>query len=119
MMNKGLEVIEAHHLFGVPYDEVRVVVHRQAAVHGGVFFEDGSLILHAALPDMRLPIAYGIHYPERLDVGVAPVPLGGASWTFEEPRDELFRCLPLAVEAGRGGDAPPGPAHPAHQGGGG
>src|SRR5918997_3772202 len=107
MMNKGLEVIEAHHLFGVPYDDVRVVVHRQSVVHGGIFFEDGSVILHAALPDMRLPISYAIHYPERVDVGVAPVLLGGASWTFEEPRDELFRCLPLAVEAGRAGDAYP------------
>jgi len=107
MMNKGLEVIEAHHLFGVPYDDVRVVVHRQSIVHGGVLFEDGSLILHAALPDMRLPISYGILYPERVDVGLARVPLGGASWTFEEPRDELFRCLPLAVEAGRAGDAYP------------
>jgi len=107
MMNKGLEVIEAHHLFGVAYDDVRVVVHRQSVVHGGVLFEDGSVILHAALPDMRLPIAYGILYPERVDVGAAPVPLGDASWTFEEPRDELFRCLPLAVEAGRAGDAYP------------
>jgi 1-deoxy-D-xylulose-5-phosphate reductoisomerase len=107
MMNKGLEVIEAHHLFGVSYDDVRVVVHRQSVVHGGIFFEDGSVILHAALADMRLPISYAIHYPERVDVGVAPVPLGGASWTFEKPRDELFRCLPLAVEAGRAGDAYP------------
>jgi 1-deoxy-D-xylulose-5-phosphate reductoisomerase len=107
MMNKGLEVIEAHHLFGVPYDDVRVVVHRQSVVHGGVLFEDGSVILHAALPDMRLPIAYGILYPQRVDVGAAPVPLGDTSWTFEEPRDELFRCLPLAIEAGRAGDAYP------------
>ena len=107
MMNKGFEVIEAHHLFGVPYDDVRVVVHRQSVVHGGVFFEDGSLILHAALPDMRLPISYGIHYPERVDVGIARVPLGDSTWTFEKPRDELFRCLPLAVEAGRAGDACP------------
>jgi 1-deoxy-D-xylulose-5-phosphate reductoisomerase len=106
-MNKGFEVIEAHHLFRVPYDDVRVVVHRQSVVHGGVFFEDGSVILHAALPDMRLPISYGIHYPERVDVGVARVPLGDSTWTFEEPRDELFRCLPLAVEAGRVGDACP------------
>src|SRR3712207_9088870 len=58
MMNKGLEVIEAHHLFGVPYEDVRVAVHRQSVVHGGVFFDDGSVVLHAALPDMRLPIAY-------------------------------------------------------------
>jgi 1-deoxy-D-xylulose-5-phosphate reductoisomerase len=107
MMNKGLEVIEAHHLFGVPYDDVRVVVHRQSVVHGGVIFEDGSVILHAALPDMRLPISYGLLYPKRADLGVAPVPLGNSSWTFEDPRDGLFRCLPLAVEAGRAGDAYP------------
>ena len=107
MMNKGLEVIEAHHLFGVPYDDVRVVVHRQSIVHGGIFFEDGSVVLHAALPDMRVPIAYGILHPERVDVGAKPVPFDGASWTFEEPRDELFRCLPLAVEAGRAGGAYP------------
>src|SRR3712207_102008 len=61
----------------------------------------------AALPDMRLPIAYGLLYPERVDVGVEPVPFGGASWTFEELRNELFRCLPLAVEAGRAGGAYP------------
>ena len=103
MMNKGLEVIEAHHLFDISYDDVRVVVHRQSIVHGGVFFEDGSVVLHAALPDMRLPIAYGLLYPERVDAGVEPVPFDGASWTFEEPRDALFRCLPVAVEAGRSG----------------
>jgi 1-deoxy-D-xylulose-5-phosphate reductoisomerase len=76
-------------------------------VHGGVLFEDGSVVLHAAVPDMRLPIAYALHYPERVDVGVRPVPLDAASWTFEEPRDDLFRCLPLAVEAGRAGGAYP------------
>jgi 1-deoxy-D-xylulose-5-phosphate reductoisomerase len=107
MMNKGLEVIEAHHLFGVPYDAVRVTVHRQSVVHGGVLFEDESVVLHAALPDMRLPIAYALLHPERVDVGARPVPFDGASWTFEEPRDDLFRCLPLAVEAGRAGGAYP------------
>ncbi|MGB3681419.1 MAG: 1-deoxy-D-xylulose-5-phosphate reductoisomerase [Rubrobacteraceae bacterium] len=107
MMNKGLEVIEAHHLFGVAYDDVKVVVHRQSAVHGGAIFEDGSVILHAALPDMRLPIAYGVLYPERLDVGAEPVDFAGISWTFDEPRDEVFRCLPLAVEAGKAGGAYP------------
>ena len=107
MMNKGLEVIEAHHLFDVPYDDVRVAVHRQSVVHGGVLFEDGSVVLHAALPDMRLPIAYGLLCPERVDVGARPVPFDGSSWTFEEPRDDLFRCLPLAVEAGRAGGAYP------------
>jgi 1-deoxy-D-xylulose-5-phosphate reductoisomerase len=107
MMNKGLEVIEAHHLFGVPFEDVRVVVHRQSVVHGGVFLEDGSVVLHAALPDMRLPIAYGILYPQRVDVGAEPVPFDGASWTFEDPRDDAFRCLPLALEAGRAGGAYP------------
>jgi 1-deoxy-D-xylulose-5-phosphate reductoisomerase len=107
MMNKGLEVIEAHHLFGVAYDDVRVVVHRQSVVHGGARFEDGSVVLHAALPDMRLPIAFGILYPERVDVGAESVPFDGVTWSFEEPRDDVFRCLPLAVEAGRAGGAYP------------
>ncbi|MDQ3360832.1 MAG: 1-deoxy-D-xylulose-5-phosphate reductoisomerase [Actinomycetota bacterium] len=107
MMNKGLEVIEAHHLFGAAYDDVKVVVHRQSVVHGGVLFNDGSVVLHAALPDMRLPISYGVLYPERVDVGAKPVPFDAATWTFEEPRDDLFRCLPLAVEAGKAGGAYP------------
>ncbi|HEY6581477.1 MAG TPA: 1-deoxy-D-xylulose-5-phosphate reductoisomerase [Rubrobacter sp.] len=107
MMNKGLEVIEAHYLFGVPYEEVRVVVHRQSVVHGGAVFRDGSVVLHAALPDMRLPIAFGLLYPDRVDVGAEPVPFNGASWSFEEPRNDVFKCLPLAVEAGRAGGAYP------------
>ena len=107
MMNKGLEAIEAHHLFGVPYDRIRVVVHRQSIVHGGAVLEDGSAILHAALPDMRLPISYGILYPDRVDVGAKPVPFGAASWSFEEPRNDVFRCLPLAISAGRAGGAYP------------
>jgi 1-deoxy-D-xylulose-5-phosphate reductoisomerase len=107
MMNKGLEVIEARHLFGIPYDDVRVTVHRQSVVHGGVFFEDGSVVLHAALPDMKLPIAYALLYPERADVGTLRVPFDNTTWTFEETRDDLFRCLPLAVEAGRAGGAYP------------
>jgi 1-deoxy-D-xylulose-5-phosphate reductoisomerase len=107
MMNKGLEVIEAHHLFGVALEDVRVVVHRQSVVHGGALFEDGSVVLHAALPDMRLPIAFGLLYPERVDVGAEPVPFDGVSWSFEEPRDDVFRCLPLAVEAGRVGGVYP------------
>ena len=107
MMNKGLEVMEAHHLFGVSYDNVRVVVHRQSEVHGGVLLRDGSAILHAALPDMRLPIAFGMLYPERLDVGAKPVGFEDTTWTFQEPRSDVFRCLPLAVEAGRAGGAHP------------
>jgi len=115
MMNKGLEVIEAHHLFNVAYDAVRVVVHRQSVVHGGVFFEDGSVMMHAALPDMRLPIAYGVLYPERVDVGAEPVSLAGQTWTFEEPRSEVFRCLPLAVAAGKAGGAHPAALNAANE----
>ena len=107
MMNKGLEVIEACHLFGVPYEAVRVVVHRQSIVHGGAFFEDGSVVLHAAMPDMRLPIAFGVLYPERVDLDASPVPFDGSAWTFDEPRNDVFRCLPLAVEAGKAGGAYP------------
>jgi 1-deoxy-D-xylulose-5-phosphate reductoisomerase len=69
--------------------------------------EDGSSILHAALPDMRLPISYGILYPERVDVGAKPTCFGDAFWTFEKPRNEVFRCLPLAIEAGRAGGVYP------------
>jgi len=76
-------------------------------VHGGALFEDGSVVLHAALPDMKLPIAYGVLYPERVDVGAKAVPFDGVTWSFEEPRDDAFRCLPLAVEAGREGGAYP------------
>ncbi len=107
LMNKGLEVIEAHCLFGVPYEKVRVVVHRQSVVHGGAILRDGSVILHAARPDMRLPIAYGILYPERVDVGVEPVDFCGTSWTFDEPRSDVFRCLALATQAGKAGGVYP------------
>lgn len=107
MMNKGLEVIEAHHLFSVPYDDVKVVVHRQSVVHGGAIFKDGSVVMHAALPDMRLPISYALHYPERVDVGTERVGFDAESWTFDRPRDEVFRCLPLAIEAGMLGGAYP------------
>jgi 1-deoxy-D-xylulose-5-phosphate reductoisomerase len=107
LMNKGLETIEAHHLFGVPYDVIRVVVHRQSIVHGGVILNDGAAILHAALPDMKLPIAYGILYPERIDVETKPVDFKDATWIFEEPQNEVFRCLPLAAQAGKDGGAYP------------
>jgi 1-deoxy-D-xylulose-5-phosphate reductoisomerase len=106
-MNKGLEAIEAHHLFSVPYEGIRIVVHRQSIVHGGVIFKDRGTILHAAVPDMRLPIAYAILYPERIDVAAEPVNFKQATWTFEEPQMEIFRCLSLAAQAGRAGGACP------------
>jgi 1-deoxy-D-xylulose-5-phosphate reductoisomerase len=114
MMNKGLEVIEAHHLFGVPYERIQVTVHRQSAVHGGVLFSDGSAILHAAPTDMRLPIAYALLHPERLPL-TRSLPFAGERWTFEEPRNDLFRCLPLAVAAGRAGGPYPAALNAANE----
>ena len=108
LMNKGLEVIEAHELFGVPYDAIDVVVHPQSVVHSMVEFADGAAVAQLSLPDMRLPIGYALAYPGRL-----PVPFGAIDWTtlsmleFEEPDRVLFPCLDLAYRAGRTGDLAP------------
>ena len=108
LMNKGLEVIEAHELFGTPYDQIEVVVHPQSIVHSMVEFTDGSTIAQLSLPDMRLPIGYALGYPERIGT-----PFGRIDWSqlgtlaFEPPDVDTFRCLGLAYEAGRtGGSAP-------------
>ena len=108
LMNKGLEVIEAHELFGVAYDKIDVVVHPQSVVHSMVEFTDGAVIAQLSMPDMRLPIAYALDYPQR-----ASIPFGGINWStlnrldFELPDTETFRCLSLAYEAGQiGGTAP-------------
>ena len=108
LMNKGLEVIEAHELFGVGYDRVEVVVHPQSIVHSMAEFTDGATIAQLSLPDMRLPIAYALAYPER--VGTA---FGRIDWAdlgrldFEPPDLDAFPCLALAYAAGReGGSAP-------------
>ena len=108
LMNKGLEVIEAHELFGVPFDAIDVVVHPQSVVHSMVVFGDGAVIAQLSLPDMRLPIGYALAYPERL-----PVPFGAIDWRelrrldFEEPDRASFPCLELAYRAGREGDLAP------------
>jgi 1-deoxy-D-xylulose-5-phosphate reductoisomerase len=108
LMNKGLEVIEAHELFGVPYEAIDVVVHPQSVVHSMVEFTDGAVVGQLSQPDMRLPIGYALAYPERL-----PVPFGAIDWTrlssleFEEPDRALFPCLDLAYRAGRTGDLAP------------
>ena len=78
LMNKGLEVIEAHHLFGLPYDRIEVVVHPQSLVHALVRLVDGALLAHLGVPDMRVPIAYALHYPERAPVAVADARPGAA-----------------------------------------
>jgi 1-deoxy-D-xylulose-5-phosphate reductoisomerase len=108
LMNKGLELIEAHHLFGTPYDQIDVVVHPQSIVHSLIQLCDGATLAHLGYPDMRVPIAYALHHPERVDVPVAPLDLAAlGSLTFEEPDTGTFACLRLAREAGRtGGTAP-------------
>ena len=108
LMNKGLEVIEAHELFGARYDQIEVVVHPQSIVHSMVEFTDGATIAQLSLPDMRLPIGYALAYPDRIGT-----PFGRIDWThlgrldFEPPDTATFRCLALAYAAGRqGGTAP-------------
>jgi 1-deoxy-D-xylulose-5-phosphate reductoisomerase len=108
LMNKGLEVIEAHHLFGTPYDRIDVVVHPQSIVHGVVQLCDGASLAHLGHPDMRVPIAYALHHPERVDVPVPALDLAAQrSLTFEPPDLDAFPCLRLAREAAEtGGTAP-------------
>jgi 1-deoxy-D-xylulose-5-phosphate reductoisomerase len=108
LMNKGFEVIEAHHLFGVPYERIDVVVHPQSLVHSLISLNDGSTIAHLGYPDMRVPISYALHYPERMPVDVPRLDLAAVgSLTFEEPDPETFACLRLALEAGAAGGTAP------------
>ncbi|MGO9753952.1 MAG: 1-deoxy-D-xylulose-5-phosphate reductoisomerase [Solirubrobacteraceae bacterium] len=108
LMNKGLEVIEAHHLFGTAYDDISVVVHPQSIVHSLVQLCDGATLAHLGYPDMRVPISYALHYPERADLPVAALDLPAiGALTFEPPDERTFACLRLAREAGlAGGTAP-------------
>ena len=108
LMNKGLEVIEAHELFGVGYDAIDVVVHPQSVVHSMVEFTDGSTIAQLSMPDMRLPIGYALGYPSRI-----ATPFGAIDWAatgrldFAMPDTATFRCLELAYAAGRAGGTAP------------
>jgi 1-deoxy-D-xylulose-5-phosphate reductoisomerase len=108
LMNKGLEVIEAHHLFGTPYDRIDVVVHPQSIVHGLVQLCDGASLAHLGLPDMRVAISYALHHPELLELPVERLDLAAVgSLTFEPVDDAAFPCLRLAREAAvAGGTAP-------------
>ena len=107
LANKGLELIEAHWLFGVPYDAIEVVVHPSSIVHSLVRFRDGALLAHVGLPDMRVPISYALTYPTRAATPVEPLGLEGLSLAFEGVDDEAFPLLGLARAAGeRGGTAP-------------
>lgn len=108
LMNKGFEMIEAHHLFAVPYDRIEVVVHPQSIVHSLVDLTDGATLAHLGHPDMKVPISYALRRPDRPPVGTPRLnlaELGGL--TFEEPDLETFRCLALAREAGAAGGTAP------------
>ncbi len=108
LMNKGLELIEAHHLFGTPYERIDVVVHPQSIVHAMVRLCDGASLAHLGHPDMRVPIAYALHHPERVDVPVRALDLAEAGeLTFEAPDEDAFPCLRLAREAAAAGGTAP------------
>jgi 1-deoxy-D-xylulose-5-phosphate reductoisomerase len=108
MMNKGLEVIEAHWLFNAAADDIQVVVHPQSVIHSMVQYVDGSVLAQLGNPDMRTPIAYGLAYPERIDAGVAPLDLFKvAQLNFVAPDFERFPCLALAYQALRAGGTAP------------
>ena len=108
LMNKGLEVIEAHELFGVDYDRVEVVIHPQSVIHSMVEFTDGATLAQLSMPDMRMPISYALGYPQR-----GAVAYGAIDWDslrhldFETPDRDAFPCLALAEDAGRAGGAAP------------
>ena len=108
LMNKGLELIEAHHLFGLPYDRIEVVVHPQSIVHGMARFRDGALIAHVGLPDMRVPISYALTYPDRAATSAPRLDLAAPfSLDFQPPDTAAFRCLGLARQAGQAGGTAP------------
>ena len=108
MMNKGLEVIEAFWLFGLPLEKIKVLIHPQSVVHSMVRYRDGSVIAQLGQPDMRTPIAYGLAWPERIEAGVAPLSLTQlAALSFNEPDLIRFPCLPLAFAAAKAGGTAP------------
>jgi 1-deoxy-D-xylulose-5-phosphate reductoisomerase len=108
MMNKGLEVIEAFWLFGLPLEKIKVLIHPQSVVHSMVRYRDGSVLAQMGQPDMRTPIAYGLAWPERIDAGVAPLNLTQlSSLSFTEPNFDQFPCLSLAFAAAKAGGTAP------------
>jgi 1-deoxy-D-xylulose-5-phosphate reductoisomerase len=108
LMNKGLELIEAHFLFGIAYDRIEVVVHPQSIVHGLVRFRDGALLAHLGHPDMRVPISWALTHPHRAATPARRLDLSESfSLDFQPPDLEAFRCLALARDAGRAGGTAP------------
>jgi 1-deoxy-D-xylulose-5-phosphate reductoisomerase len=107
LANKGLELIEAHFLFGIPYEQIEVVLQPTSIVHSLVRFRDGATLAHLGYPDMRVPISYALTYPERAATPLPPLDLASLTLNFEEPDLETFPMLALAREAGeRGGTYP-------------
>jgi len=108
MMNKGLEVIEAHHLFNMPLEKIDVVVHPESIIHSMIEFEDGAVIAQMGLPDMRVPIGYAMGYPDRVPFGGERLNLAKlGKLTFEQPDTERFPCLKMAYEAQKMGGIMP------------
>ena len=108
LMNKGLEVIEAHWLFDMPYDNINVIVHPQSIIHSMVEYVDGSILAQLSNPDMRLPIQYALNFPERKKSVIKKLDFFELqSLTFEKPDMSTFRCLELAYEAGKAGGTMP------------
>ena len=108
LMNKGFEMIEAHHLFGTPYERIDVVVHPQSIVHALVHLNDGATLAHLGYPDMKVPISYSLSFPERADVNVPTLDLAEVGeLAFAQPDTETFPCLRLAREAGEAGGTAP------------
>ena len=108
LMNKGLELIEARHLFGVPYERIDVVVHPQSIIHAIVHLNDGASLAHLGYPDMRVPISYALNHPDRMDVPVRSLDLVElGALTFEAPDLDSFPCLRLAREAAEAGGTAP------------
>lgn len=105
MMNKGLEVIEAHHLFDMPVDKINVVIHPESIIHSGVSYIDGSLVVQMGLPDMRIPISYALGFPDRIYSGVEKLDLTAlGKLSFYKPNEEKFPALRLAKDALKQGD---------------
>jgi 1-deoxy-D-xylulose-5-phosphate reductoisomerase len=116
LVNKGLEVIEAHLLFGVPYDDIEVVVHPQSVVHSMVEFADGSTLAQASPPDMRLPIAVALAWPDRVPGAARPVDWTAAQrWDFEPLDGDAFPAVELCREAGRAGGLAPAALNAANE----
>jgi len=108
LMNKGLELIEAQHLFGLPLGRIEVVVHPESIVHALIHLNDGATLAHLGYPDMRVPISYALHFPERADVPVETLDLANVGrLTFEPPDTETFPCLRIAREAATAGGTAP------------